>query len=97
MLIGKKTLEYSADLARIKTDQKKEEKLLKDLEEILAYFEELRTLDTSNVELMTGGTNLNNVFREDEPGFRFQVSSFKLIGDFPEKENGFLKVPPVFE
>ena len=96
MLIDKKTLEYLADLARIEVSEEKEEKLLKDLEKILAYFEELRALDTSAIEPMTGGTNLDNVFREDDPCRKSQRQS-ALVDAFPEKERGFLKIPPVFE
>ena len=134
MLINKKTLEYLAELSRIKIEGRKEEKLLKDLLEILNYFEELKESNTENIEptrppefaqaksgAVTGGTNLENVFREDDPsqinadqtrlpaagrdkrGLNISVNQrcnqrkSALIKDFPEKENGFLKIPPVFE
>ena len=50
MLINKKTLEYLAELSRIKIEGRKEEKLLKDLLEILNYFEELKESNTENIE-----------------------------------------------
>ncbi len=97
MTINRETLEYLAGLSRIKLGKRKEEKLLKDLKEILDYFEELKALDTSSIEPMTGGTSLENVFREDQPRDKRQVTSDKLVEDFPEKENNFLKVPAIFE
>jgi aspartyl-tRNA(Asn)/glutamyl-tRNA(Gln) amidotransferase subunit C len=101
--INKKTLEYLAELSRIDIGDKgqatsdKEEKLLKDLQKILEYFEELKEVDTKNIEPMAGGTIGKNVFREDDESDKGQATSDKLTEQFPEKENGFLKIPPVFE
>lgn len=98
VLINKKTLEYLAELSRIKLNERDEEKLLKDLQKILDYFEELKEVDTENVKPMSGGTAKKNVFRDDSESFADgQTSPTQLTGQFPEKKNGFLKVPPVFE
>ena len=93
--INKKILEHLAKLSRIELEQKEEEKLLKDLEKILNYFEELKTLDTKEVKPMTGGTLLKNIFREDEKGINTNEGAGKEA--FPEAQKGFLKIPPVFE
>lgn len=93
--INKHDLEHLAKLARVELDPEEEEKLLKDLGNILDHFKELQALDTTNVVPMTGGTELKNVFRDDtEP-----VSTNRGAGveAFPEKKDGYLKVPPVFE
>ena len=97
--INKETLEYLAQLAKIELKPQDETKLLKDLGEILNYFKQLKEVDTSNVEPMTGGTFKKNVFRNDVDDLRSEINATaKDITDaFPEKENGFLKVPPVFE
>lgn len=109
MFITKKTLEYLAELGRIELEEKSEEKLLKDLREILAYFEELKNVDTENVEPMAGGTIEKNVFRQDEELTETQNSLLRSKSPegqpktqnpteaFPQEENGFLKIPPVFE
>jgi len=104
MLINKKTLEHLAELGRIDLDKRSEEKLLRDLQSILEYFEELKIVDTENVEPMAGGlrlaeggTNPKNIFREDEAISGGQTSPVQLTGQFPEEENGYLKIPPVFE
>jgi aspartyl-tRNA(Asn)/glutamyl-tRNA(Gln) amidotransferase subunit C len=93
--ITKEELRHLAALARIELDPKEEDKLLKDLGEILGYFTELQKLDTANVAPMTGGTDLRNVFRDDTE--RENTNRGAGIDAFPENENGFLKVPPVFE
>ncbi|MEK7507737.1 MAG: Asp-tRNA(Asn)/Glu-tRNA(Gln) amidotransferase subunit GatC, partial [Patescibacteria group bacterium] len=71
-----------------------EEKILADLSKILAYFEELRALDTSAVVPMTGGTHLKDAFRDDEP---LETNRGEGVDIFPESESGLLKIPPVFE
>jgi aspartyl-tRNA(Asn)/glutamyl-tRNA(Gln) amidotransferase subunit C len=93
--INKTTLAHLAKLARIELEAKEEEKILKDLTEILDYFAELEALDTANVAPMAGGTDLKNIFRGDEE----RESTDRGAGTelFPESKNGFLKVPPVFE
>lgn len=93
--INKKTLEHLSKLVRIELEPKEETELLKDLQKILDYFEELKTLETTEVKPMTGGTLLKNIFREDEEG----INTNKEVGSeaFPEAQKGFLKIPPVFE
>lgn len=98
-LINKETLKYLANLAKIKIPEKDEEKLQKNLEEILNYFEQLKKLDTSMIEPMTGGTFQKNIFRDDQADVRKEINatSEDIIEAFPEKQGNFLKVPPVFE
>lgn len=93
--LNKRDLEHLAKLARIELDPKEEEKLLKDLGNILDHFKELQELDTTNVAPMPGGTELKNIFREDTE--RENTNRGEGIDAFPEKSDGFLKIPPVFE
>lgn len=94
-LISKKELEHLARLARLEIDGRSEEKLANDLEKILKHFEELKEVNTDGVEPMTGGTFLENIWREDE------LKKERLTGEsssaaFPEKDDGYLKIPAVF-
>lgn len=93
--INKETLEHLAKLARIELSHAEEERLLNDLANILGHFEELKNLDTSKVLPMAGGSQLKNAFREDTS--RESTNRGAGIGQFPETQDGFLKVPPVFE
>jgi aspartyl-tRNA(Asn)/glutamyl-tRNA(Gln) amidotransferase subunit C len=95
MEIDKKALEHLAELARIELGAEEQEKLLKDLGNIIGYVEELKALDTSNVEPMAGGTTLVNAFRDDESGAN--TNQGKGVEAFPKAKDGFLKIPPVFE
>ena len=93
--ISKTELRHLAELARIKLMPEEEDTLLRDLDGILAHFEELRSLDTSSVAPMTGGTDLRNVFRKDDE--RENTDRGGGGDAFPEIDRGFLKVPPIFE
>jgi aspartyl/glutamyl-tRNA(Asn/Gln) amidotransferase C subunit len=104
--INDKILKHLAELARIEidprtynvgegVDPKKETKFLSDFKSILGHFEELKSLNTSGVTPMTGGTNLKNITREDD--FNENNDRGKGVQSFPEAKSGYLKVPPVFE
>ncbi len=93
-MLSEKDVSHLAELVRIALTPDEKRSLLRDLEEILAYFEELKTLDTENVPPMTGGTFSENVTREDEAGGA--LAGMKAVEAFPESQGGFLKVPPVF-
>lgn len=92
-MLTKKDLTYLSDLARIEIPGAEEEKILKDLEEILNHFEELKEVGTKNIEPMTGGTFSENVFRSGEAE---RLPNKKALEEFPDAKDGFLKIPPVF-
>ena len=93
-MLTKKDLEHLAELARIDLKAGEEKKLIKDLSNILDHFKELQALNTSDVLPMTGGTDLKNVLREDVLEKDSEIGKGKEA--FPEEEDGYLKVPPVF-
>lgn len=83
-----------AKLARIKLSHEEEEKFQKDLGEILGHVAELEKVNVKNVEPVTGGTSLRNVLRED---FHGDISAGDFEPNFPDKKNGYVPVPKVFE
>lgn len=95
-MISADDLKKLSDLARLENDPAEAEKLTADLEKILGHFEELGRLDTDKVEPLAGGSFARDVLRPDGAGAD-SFSSDKIRNAFPEKEKGFLKVPPVFE
>lgn len=95
-IIDKKTLEYLAKLGQIELGESEKSKLLKDTQEILGHFQELQKIDTTNVEAMSGGALIKDILRSDETDGQQPNINDNLIQAFPEKENNFLKVPPIF-
>lgn len=94
--INKKSLDHLAELSRLELSEKESEKFLGDLSKILDHFQELQSLNTENVQPMAGGTELKNVFREDG-ATQSSLSPDLAVGQFPDKEEHHLKIPPVFE
>ena len=94
-MLTKKDLEKLAELARLEIKPHEEEKLLKDLTNILGHFDELKEINTDNIAPLLGGTLNTNAFRDDEE--TENIPKEKALEQFPEKLRGFLKVPPVFE
>lgn len=94
-MLSKKDVSHLAELARLALTPAERKSLLKDMEKILAHFEELKVVDTEGVIPMVGGTREMNAVREDVASVAPQVSSGAEA--FPETHDGFLKIPPVFE
>lgn len=92
--LTRSTLEHLASLARIELHEKEEEKLLKDLGSIIAYFEELKSVETGTAPGAINASYLKNIFRED--GGRQDTNRGEGAGSFPESKEGFLKIPNVF-
>ena len=93
--ITRETLEHLAKLARIELDPKEEEKLLRDLQNILNYFEELSELKTEGVQTPIEKIAHKNVSREDTE--RQGTNQGEGVGAFPHHKDGYLEVPQVFE
>ncbi len=92
--INKNEIKHLAELARLEISEREGEKLVHDLGEILNYFNELKAVDTENIEPLTGGTQLVNSLRDDEPERTSDTGKGK--DQFPEEDKGYLKVPSVF-
>jgi aspartyl-tRNA(Asn)/glutamyl-tRNA(Gln) amidotransferase subunit C len=93
-MISKKEVKHMALLARLKLSEPEIKKYQKQLGEVLDYVAQLQKLNTKNIEPCSGGTELVNVFREDEA----QESKHQkdLIDQAPQKENGLIKTKKVF-
>ena len=66
MKITQKEVEHVAHLARLRLNDEELEQMTGQLDTILAYFEKLEGLDTSDVVPTTHAFSITNAFREDE-------------------------------
>lgn len=95
-LITKKEIEHLAGLARLKLDDREKEQLLYDLQKIVAYVAQLQRADTGTIHLednTIAGLDSSYHFRDDNDGVN--TNQGKGTEQFPEREAGYLKVPPV--
>lgn len=93
MPVTLRDVEHIAKLARLEFTQEEKEKFTHQLNEILAYMEQLNKLDTSNVEPLSHVIEVNNVFRQDavKPG----LTTEEALKNAPAKTEKFFKVPKV--
>lgn len=88
-------IEHLAKLARISLTGEEKKRFHGELEKILDHFKELEKLNTEGVKPMTGGTELKGVVREDFTPY--QNENELLAGAFPDKKDGYLRVPGIFD
>lgn len=93
MSVTIKDVEHVAALARLSFTDEEKQKLASELNAILAYMEQLNTLDTSSVEPLSHVIELENVFREDVRAE--SLSREEALQNAPAATEKFFRVPKV--
>ncbi|MBI1984664.1 MAG: Asp-tRNA(Asn)/Glu-tRNA(Gln) amidotransferase subunit GatC [Candidatus Wildermuthbacteria bacterium] len=96
-MITREEVEHIAMLARLRLKPEEIAKFQKDLSGILDYFSILKSADTSKTEPMTHSIKLENALRKDEPLTGTSEDAVKLASMAPESDQGYLKVPGIFQ
>ena len=95
MSIDNKTVRKVSKLAKIRINEREETKLIEELNNILGWVDELKKVDTENIEPMLSVFNESMVMRKDEV---FSETSDELVlKNAPESKSGFFVVPKVVE
>lgn len=95
MSVSKKDVEYIKELARLRVSEEEAEGLVKDLNSILKYVEQLNEVDTDAVEMLVNPLYIENVYREDV--VEESLSSEDFLKNAPERVEDYLKVPSVID
>lgn len=87
-----KDIENLAELAKIELTSAEKEKLLSDLDGIISYVHQISevSVEESNFEF-----SRCNIFKNDEDAVQPIFSRDLIIGQFPDKEDDFLKVKKI--
>lgn len=93
-MISKEEIKKLADLARIDVDDGEIEKLRGDMDVILDYLDQVKSI-TGGAEKNVGVEPLRNVMREDVDPTSAETYSKELIAEFPESQNNYLKVKKI--
>lgn len=91
MSLSTDQVKHIAKLARLSLSDLEIEKYSKDLNQILAYVEQLQELDTQGVEPMLGAVQNQKALREDiviDSGLQE-----KMLANAPDSEDTAIKVP----
>lgn len=95
MKINREVVEHVAHLGRLELGPEEIDQYTEQLDRILAYMDQLNSLDTEGIEPTTHAIPLVNVFRQDRVDNNFLVE--EAVGNAPERKGSFFKVPPVIE
>jgi aspartyl-tRNA(Asn)/glutamyl-tRNA(Gln) amidotransferase subunit C len=94
-MITRDTVKHIAKLARLSLSEAEEALYTLQLGKIIEYFDELKAIDTTDVEPMSHALSITNVMRDDlvvaSPGHA------SLLTGAPEAEKGFFRVPKIGE
>ncbi|MEA2098246.1 MAG: Asp-tRNA(Asn)/Glu-tRNA(Gln) amidotransferase subunit GatC [Patescibacteria group bacterium] len=93
--ISLEEVEHIAELARIKLTKEEKEEFSDELSDILGYIEQLQEVNTDGVEPVSQVTGLVNVLKEDIVKNCDEDSKKKIVENFPEEKDGYVKVRQV--
>ncbi len=93
--ISRGEVEHVARLARLALSEEEKARMGEELSSILAYIDQLRELDTSDVEPTSHAIPMVNVMREDEVRPSYPVDA--MLQNAPEREGDLVRVPKIIE
>lgn len=86
---------YVAHLARLDLTDAEAERFQSQLDQIVAYFNALRSIDVESVKPMAHASVIQNVFRDDAP--RAGLDRDQVLANAPERSADLFKVPKIVE
>jgi aspartyl-tRNA(Asn)/glutamyl-tRNA(Gln) amidotransferase subunit C len=93
MSVTIKDVEHIAKLANLEFTDAEKNKYTQQMNQMLAYVEQMNKLDTGDVEPLSHVIELSNVFRADEA--KQGISTEDALRNAPSKDEHFFKVPKV--
>lgn len=93
MSVTRDEIENLAKLARLRLTEADINGLYKDLNAILAYFDQLRTVDVTGVEPMIHAVKGDNLLEDDVP--HESLPRDVVLRDAPDRTDGYFRLPRV--
>lgn len=95
MSVDRKTLDKIAHLSRLELEDSKKDKILEDMNKLVAFVDKLKEVDTSGVEPLVNMSIEVNVVREDQ--VTGEISPEKALQNGPKADGNWFKVPKVIK
>ena len=95
MTITKNTVKKISKLSRIATNEKFEKNMIKDLNSILKFIEQLNEVKTDNVEPLASTVDQELIKREDKVSLMNKKKD--ILSNSPAENENFYVVPKVIE
>lgn len=95
MKVTKQDIDTVASLSRLNIRDDEVEGVMKQLDKFLTYVDNLKEIDTTDIEPTTYALKMQNVFRQDvvKPSLPREAA----LSNAPLQEDGYFKVPRVLE
>ncbi len=97
MKLKREQIDHIAKLARLELTEEELKKYGSQLSDILNYIDQLKEVDTTDIEPTAQVTGLENALREDAKEDWDKTESEEALRQAPELENGQIKVKRVLE
>ena len=97
MKLTKEEIKHIADLARLELTEAELKKYGSQLSDVLNYIDQLKEVDTTDIEPTAQITGLENALREDEKEGWSERETEEALRQAPELESGQIKVKRVLE
>ncbi len=95
MSVTENQVEYIANLARLQLSNEEKPRLVKDMNAILSYIDQLNELDTTHVDPLSHVIPLPAGFREDKA--KAPVPHAEVLKNAPDADSDYFRVPKVIE
>ena len=93
MKIDTKTVDRIAELSKLEFSNDEKNAILKDMNQMLAFIDQLKEVDTENIAPLIHMTEDVNILREDESIVR--ISQQEALENAPSKDSTYFKIPKV--
>ena len=90
-------INHIAKLARLGLGEDEKSKLESELSEILDFVEQLKEVETENIEPTAHATGMENVVRPDEARRTAEDERQEILGNAPQRKDNFIKVKSVLQ
>jgi aspartyl-tRNA(Asn)/glutamyl-tRNA(Gln) amidotransferase subunit C len=94
-MIQQDEVKHIAKLARLHLAEDELPRYTEQVGRILAFFDELKQLDTADVPMTAHPIPVSNAFREDE--VRPPLGADKVLANAPHREGDYFRVPKILE
>ena len=95
MEVTSEMIDRLARLAKLKFSEEEKKDLKTDLERMIEFVEQLKEVDTTNVEPLLHITDAVNVLREDE--IKQTITKQEVLLNAPLTDGNFFKVPKMIK
>lgn len=95
MSLSAQEVQWVAHLARLQLTESELDTLTRQLSAIVDYVDQLKQVNTDNVEPMAHALAVQNIFREDEPAPSLPVAD--ALANAPQRRGDFYSVPAVLD